>query len=243
MSLKVRDRGQRERPNAHHQQDESGRWRRLRVRGRRGQVLHRGVRKRCGVLIAFALSVLSESVKNDAQHIQPLSAYLWSPEPPVTITKLMDDYHVVVGERVEFEIEVSEEGAHVMWSVNPSFSDWLFKTQMQKKKKSPAWKRMWHWNPLTRFFEDVELHKDSKDSKYRFKKDGKKHTLIIQEATLDDIGMYHAWTNGGHTKGELEVEGTTGKHSVSEETRGCIFMCAINQMGWSAFRWFCPKRI
>lgn len=30
----------------------------------------------------------------------------------------MDDYHVVVGERVEFEIEVSEEGAHVMWSVN-----------------------------------------------------------------------------------------------------------------------------
>uniref|UniRef100_A0A665V0P6 Myosin-binding protein C, fast-type n=1 Tax=Echeneis naucrates TaxID=173247 RepID=A0A665V0P6_ECHNA len=91
-------------------------------------------------------------------------------EPPVTITKLMDDYHVVVGERVEFEIEVSEEGAHVMW-----------------------------------FFEDIELHRD-KDTKYRFKKDGKKHTLIIQEATLDDIGMYHAWTNGGHTKGELEVE-------------------------------------
>uniref|UniRef100_A0A3Q3G5N3 Myosin-binding protein C, fast-type n=1 Tax=Kryptolebias marmoratus TaxID=37003 RepID=A0A3Q3G5N3_KRYMA len=84
-------------------------------------------------------------------------------EPPVTITKLMDDYHVVVGERVEFEIEVSEEGAHVMWSVNDS-------------------------------------------SKFRFKKDGKKHTLIIQEATLDDAGMYHAWTNGGHTKGELEVE-------------------------------------
>ncbi|TKS89907.1 Myosin-binding protein C, fast-type [Collichthys lucidus] len=91
-------------------------------------------------------------------------------EPPVTITKLMDDYHVVVGERVEFEIEVSEEGAHVMW-----------------------------------FFEDIELVKD-KDTKFRFKKDGKKHTLIINEATLDDIGMYHAWTNGGHTKGELEVE-------------------------------------
>ncbi|XP_041671903.1 myosin binding protein Cb isoform X2 [Cheilinus undulatus] len=91
-------------------------------------------------------------------------------EPPVTITKLMDDYHVVVGERVEFEIEVSEEGAHVMW-----------------------------------YFEDIELHKD-KDSKFRFKKDGRKHTLIIPEATLDDIGMYHAWTNGGHTKGELEVE-------------------------------------
>ncbi|XP_019738882.1 myosin-binding protein C, fast-type-like [Hippocampus comes] len=92
-------------------------------------------------------------------------------EPPVTITKLMDDYHVVVGERVEFEVEVSEEGGHVMW-----------------------------------FYEDQEIVKDTASTKYRFKKEGKKHTLIIQEATLDDIGMYHAWTNGGHTKGELEVE-------------------------------------
>lgn len=64
-----------------------------------------------------------------------------------------------------------------------------------------------------RFFEDIELHKDKESTKYRFKKDGKKHTLIIQEATLDDIGMYHAWTNGGHTKGELEVEGTKGNHN------------------------------
>uniref|UniRef100_A0AAY4AI79 Myosin binding protein C, fast type a n=1 Tax=Denticeps clupeoides TaxID=299321 RepID=A0AAY4AI79_9TELE len=90
-------------------------------------------------------------------------------EPPVTITKLLDDYHVVVGERVEFEVEVSEEGAHVMWLV------------------------------------DQELVRDDK-AKYRFKKDGKRHWLIINEATLDDIAMYHVYTNGGHTKGELEVE-------------------------------------
>ena len=59
---------------------------------------------------------------------------------------------------------------------------------------------------ISRAYEDAELQKDS--TKYRIKKDGKKHTLIIHEATLDDVGMYHAWTNGGHTKGELEVEGT-----------------------------------
>uniref|UniRef100_A0A8C7MPS5 Myosin-binding protein C, fast-type n=1 Tax=Oncorhynchus kisutch TaxID=8019 RepID=A0A8C7MPS5_ONCKI len=88
-------------------------------------------------------------------------------EPPVTITKLLDDYHVVVGERVEFEVEVSVEGAHVNWS-------------------------------------DQELSRDS--HKYRFKKDGLKHMLIIQEASLDDIGMYWCFTNGGRTKGELEVE-------------------------------------
>lgn len=56
------------------------------------------------------------------------------PEPPVTITKLMDDYHVVVGERVEFEIEVSEEGAHVMWSVAPSFSE----ERKEEKKRNTA---------------------------------------------------------------------------------------------------------
>uniref|UniRef100_A0A4W5RNB1 Myosin-binding protein C, fast-type n=1 Tax=Hucho hucho TaxID=62062 RepID=A0A4W5RNB1_9TELE len=88
-------------------------------------------------------------------------------EPPVTITKLLDDYHVVVGERVEFEVEVSVEGAHVNWS-------------------------------------DQELSRDS--HKYRFKKDGMKHMLIIQEASLDDIGMYWCFTNGGRTKGELDVE-------------------------------------
>ncbi|XP_058256680.1 myosin binding protein Cb isoform X1 [Hemibagrus wyckioides] len=91
-------------------------------------------------------------------------------EPPVTITKLLDDYQVVVGERVEFEVEVSDEGAQVIWC-----------------------------------YEEQELSRD--DSRhYRFKKDGMRHTLIIQEATLEDTGMYHAYTTGGHTKGELIVE-------------------------------------
>ncbi|XP_045069381.1 myosin-binding protein C, fast-type-like isoform X8 [Coregonus clupeaformis] len=89
-------------------------------------------------------------------------------EPPVTITKLLDDVHVVVGEKVEFECEVSEEGANVKWMKD-----------------------------------GVEL---TKDGKYRIKKDGKKHTLVISEATIEDIGMYYVYTNGGESKGELEVE-------------------------------------
>ncbi|KAI5626035.1 myosin-binding protein C, fast-type, partial [Silurus asotus] len=92
-------------------------------------------------------------------------------EPPVTITKLLDDYQVVVGERVEFEVEVSEEGAQVIWC-----------------------------------YEEQELSRDDKSVHYRFKKDGTRHTLVIQEATLEDTGMYHAYTTGGHTKGELIVE-------------------------------------
>nr|XP_019950025.1 PREDICTED: myosin-binding protein C, slow-type-like isoform X2 [Paralichthys olivaceus] len=36
-------------------------------------------------------------------------------EPPITITKPLDDVLTVVGEKVEFEVEVSEEGANVKW--------------------------------------------------------------------------------------------------------------------------------
>ncbi|XP_048847294.1 myosin binding protein Ca [Brienomyrus brachyistius] len=89
-------------------------------------------------------------------------------EPPVTITKLLDDVHVVVGEKVEFEVEVSEEGANVKWMKD-----------------------------------GVEL---SRDGKYRFKKDGKKHWLIINEATKEDIGLFQVFTNGGESKADLEVE-------------------------------------
>lgn len=83
---------------------------------------------------------------------------------------------------------------------------------------------IFHYFPLfSRFFEDIELIKDKDSTKYRFKKDGKKHTLIIQEATLEYIGMYHAWTNGGHTKGELEVEGTTRRSYIQM----CLLLCEV----------------
>uniref|UniRef100_A0A8C2WVQ8 Myosin binding protein Ca n=1 Tax=Cyclopterus lumpus TaxID=8103 RepID=A0A8C2WVQ8_CYCLU len=52
----------------------------------------------------------------------------------------------------------------------------------------------------------VELNRETAGSKYRFKKDGKRHILIINEATKEDIGMYHALTNGGESKAELEIE-------------------------------------
>lgn len=59
-----------------------------------------------------------------------------------------------------------------------------------------------------RMKDGVEL---SRDGKYRFKKDGTKHWLIISEATTEDIGTYHVFTSGGESKGELEVEGTSSK--------------------------------
>lgn len=61
--------------------------------------------------------------------VQSAEIYFWSsvfqntllikvslfPEPPILITHPLEDQMVMVGERVEFECEVSEEGATVKW--------------------------------------------------------------------------------------------------------------------------------
>uniref|UniRef100_A0A8C4YGE3 Myosin binding protein C2 n=1 Tax=Gopherus evgoodei TaxID=1825980 RepID=A0A8C4YGE3_9SAUR len=101
---------------------------------------------------------------------EKLFTELFVKEPPVLITKGLDDHQVFVGDRVQLEVEVSEEGAQVMWMKD-----------------------------------GVELTRDTA-FKYRFKKDGKKHYLIINEATKEDTGLYRVMTNGGQSEGELVVE-------------------------------------
>ncbi|XP_024150854.1 myosin-binding protein C, cardiac-type isoform X4 [Oryzias melastigma] len=95
---------------------------------------------------------------------------LFVKEPPVTITKTLEDQMVMKGERVELECEVSEEGANVKWEKD-----------------------------------GVELTRDE-SFKYRFKKDGCKHVLIINEATKEDCGHYKVKTNGGESVAELLVQ-------------------------------------
>ncbi|GLD47401.1 myosin-binding protein C, cardiac-type isoform X1, partial [Lates japonicus] len=51
----------------------------------------------------------------------------------------------------------------------------------------------------------VELTRDE-SFKYRFKKDGSKHILIINEATKEDCGHYKVKTNGGESMAELMVQ-------------------------------------
>lgn len=95
---------------------------------------------------------------------------LFVKEPPILITRPLEDHMVMVGERVELECEVSEEGAVVKWEKD-----------------------------------GVELTREE-TFKYRFKKDGKKHYLIINEATKEDTGHYKVMTNGGESVAELMVQ-------------------------------------
>ncbi|XP_070598271.1 myosin-binding protein C, cardiac-type [Erythrolamprus reginae] len=91
-------------------------------------------------------------------------------EPPILITRSLEDHVVTVGERVEFEAEVSEDGATVKWEKD-----------------------------------GVELTR-GEAFKYRFKTDGKKHYLIINESTKEDNGHYKVKTNGGESVAELIVQ-------------------------------------
>lgn len=89
----------------------------------------------------------------------------------------------------------------------------------------------------------VEL---SRDGKYRFKKDGTKHWLIINEATTEDIGTYYVYTSGGESKGELEVEGTSFERINWQLSSLCfcqlanisvLFLCLflVSVASWSFF--------
>ncbi|XP_013369784.1 PREDICTED: myosin-binding protein C, cardiac-type isoform X2 [Chinchilla lanigera] len=98
------------------------------------------------------------------------STELFVKEPPVLVTRGLEDQLVMVGQRVEFECEVSEEGAQVKW-----------------------------------LKDGVELTREE-TFKYRFKKDGRRHHLIVNEATLEDAGHYALRTSGGQTLAELIVQ-------------------------------------
>uniref|UniRef100_A0A665WWA2 Myosin binding protein C, cardiac n=1 Tax=Echeneis naucrates TaxID=173247 RepID=A0A665WWA2_ECHNA len=68
----------------------------------------------------------------------------------------------------------------------------------------------------------VELTRDE-SFKYRFKKDGCKHILIINEATKEDCGHYKVKTNGGESVAELMVQGDPVKFfwPVNENIKPC----------------------
>nr|XP_021333215.1 myosin-binding protein C, cardiac-type isoform X3 [Danio rerio] len=95
---------------------------------------------------------------------------LFVKEPPVLIVRNLEDQMAMKGDRVEFECEVSEEGAQVKWEKD-----------------------------------GVELTRDE-SFKYRFKKDGCKHVLIINDVTKEDCGHYRVKTNGGQSLAELMVQ-------------------------------------
>nr|XP_056703410.1 myosin-binding protein C, slow-type isoform X4 [Euleptes europaea] len=98
------------------------------------------------------------------------STELFVREPPVMVTKGLEDTNGYIGDKVELSVEVSEDDANVKWFKN-----------------------------------GVELPLDSK-SRYKVKVEGKKHTLIINEATKGDNATYSVMTTGGTSAAKLKVD-------------------------------------
>uniref|UniRef100_A0A8C3TXA0 Myosin-binding protein C, slow-type n=1 Tax=Catharus ustulatus TaxID=91951 RepID=A0A8C3TXA0_CATUS len=95
------------------------------------------------------------------------STELFVRDPPILVTKGLEDTSTYVGERVELSCEVSEDDANVKW-----------------------------------FRNGVELTNDPK-SRYRIKVEGKKHTLVIEEAAKNDTATYSVMTTGGQSEAKL----------------------------------------
>uniref|UniRef100_A0A8C4I412 Myosin binding protein C3 n=1 Tax=Dicentrarchus labrax TaxID=13489 RepID=A0A8C4I412_DICLA len=72
----------------------------------------------------------------------------------------------------------------------------------------------------------VELTRDE-SFKYRFKKDGCKHVLIINEATKEDCGHYTVKTNGGESMAELLVQGDPVKFIWPAKDQA-VFKCEVS---------------
>uniref|UniRef100_A0A8B9BRT8 Myosin-binding protein C, slow-type n=1 Tax=Anser brachyrhynchus TaxID=132585 RepID=A0A8B9BRT8_9AVES len=98
------------------------------------------------------------------------STELFVRDPPILVTKGLEDTNTYVGERVELSCEVSEDDANVKWFKN-----------------------------------GVELTNEPK-SRYRIKVEGKKHTLIIEEAAKNDSATYSVMTTGGQSEAKLSVD-------------------------------------
>lgn len=73
-------------------------------------------------------------------------------------------------------------------------------------------------HPPARLKDGVELTREE-TFKYRFKKDGHRHHLIINEATLEDAGHYALRTSGGQSLAELIVQGEAHGDRCGEHTR------------------------
>lgn len=94
---------------------------------------------------------------------------------------------------------MSQEGARVKWEHGWGRLGGTLGASLEEATALPA-------HPPARLKDGVELTREE-TFKYRFKKDGQRHHLIINEATLEDAGHYALRTSGGQALAELIVQG------------------------------------
>uniref|UniRef100_A0A8C2UAM1 Myosin-binding protein C, slow-type n=1 Tax=Coturnix japonica TaxID=93934 RepID=A0A8C2UAM1_COTJA len=147
------------------------------------------------------------------------STELFVRDPPILVTKGLEDTSTYVGERVELSCEVSEDDANVKWGnrakmilcQKQSYTFTVLQSLLQKFRFMKVLFTLdFYWENNHSFFSvrfknGVELTNDPK-SRYRIKVEGKKHTLIIEEAAKNDNATYSVMTTGGQSEAKLSVD-------------------------------------
>lgn len=75
-----------------------------------------------------------------------------------------------------------------------------------------------------RFKNGVELPNDPK-SRYRIKVEGKKHTLVIEEAAKNDNATYSVMTTGGQSEAKLSVDCKYNSMILWFYNTSCSWIC------------------
>uniref|UniRef100_A0A672F314 Myosin-binding protein C, fast-type n=1 Tax=Salarias fasciatus TaxID=181472 RepID=A0A672F314_SALFA len=163
-----------------------------------------------GQKIKLAVEVANADVEvkwlKNGQEIQPTGRYIFESVGnmrylTINHCSLADDaaYCCVVGnEKCTTELFVKEPPVQILRNLEDQMvmkgERVEFVCEVSEEGANVKWEK-----------DGVELTRDE-SFKYRFKKDGCKHVLIINEATKEDCGHYKVKTNGGESMAELMVQ-------------------------------------
>uniref|UniRef100_A0A3B4ZAN3 Myosin-binding protein C, cardiac-type n=1 Tax=Stegastes partitus TaxID=144197 RepID=A0A3B4ZAN3_9TELE len=163
-----------------------------------------------GQKIKLAVEVANEDVEvkwlKNGQEIQPTGRYIFESVGnmrylTISNCSLADDaaYCCIVGEeKCTTELFVKEPPVTIVKNLEDQMVMKGERVELECEVSEEGANVKWEKD-------GVELTRDE-SFKYRFKKDGCKHVLIINEATKEDCGHYKVKTNGGESMAELLVQ-------------------------------------
>uniref|UniRef100_A0A672ZND0 Myosin binding protein C, cardiac n=1 Tax=Sphaeramia orbicularis TaxID=375764 RepID=A0A672ZND0_9TELE len=163
-----------------------------------------------GQKIKLGVEVANENVEvkwlKNGQEIQPTGRYIFESVGnmrylTINHCSLADDatYTCVVGdEKCTTELFVKEPPVTIVKNLEDQMVMKGERVELECEVSEEGANVKWEKD-------GVELTRDE-SFKYRFKKDGCKHVLIINEATKEDCGHYKVKTNGGESVAELLVQ-------------------------------------
>uniref|UniRef100_A0A3Q1CYJ1 Myosin binding protein C, cardiac n=1 Tax=Amphiprion ocellaris TaxID=80972 RepID=A0A3Q1CYJ1_AMPOC len=186
-----------------------------------------------GQKIKLAVEVANEDVEvkwlKNGQEIQPTGRYIFESVGnmrylTINNCSLADDaaYCCIVGEeKCTTELFVKEPPVTIVKNLEDQMVMKGERVELECEVSEEGANVKWEKD-------GVELTRDE-SFKYRFKKDGCKHVLIINDASKEDCGHYKVKTNGGESMAELLVQGECRIADLTVKAKDqAVFKCEVS---------------